>query len=298
MSDFQTSSRCRMAAAVIIFAGLLTACLGQDFLNAPLELDGFDHGWLVNVEPDEEFEVGLVANPLYPDVQWQLADFDPRLIEFDGSEHITTNCQPTDENPCPPGSEEEPFLAFSEFQFTGSMLGESPLSFELTVDGELVGACEYTIRVVEDACEGDIGIAANRCGLGDRDWDPDLGDRDWDVGVAVYEHGTRQTLGVGQVLAVSLPANTMHPEAPWQVAEIDPVVLAHQATAQGPARTPGDWDTSERDKPWQFLPVWRLTFKATGLGESPLMLEVVATGGRVDVFEITVNVVEDAPDRS
>ena len=67
MSDFQTSSRRRVAAAVIVLAGLLTACLGQDFLNAPLELDGLDHGWLVNVEPAEEFAVDLVAKPLHPD---------------------------------------------------------------------------------------------------------------------------------------------------------------------------------------------------------------------------------------
>jgi len=296
MSDFQTSSRCRMAAVVIIFAGLLTACLGQDFLNAPLELDGFDHGWLVNVEPDEEFAVSLVANPLYPDLQWQLADFDPPLLELGGTEHITTNCQPTEENPCPPGFEKEPFLAHSVFQFTGSMLGESPLSFELTVDGELVGICEYTIRVVEDACEGDIGIAANRCGLGDRDWDPGPGGRDWDIAVAVFEHGTRQTLGVGQTIGVVLPANAMHPEAPWQVAGIDPTVLSQKTTAQDPTRTPGDWDTSDRDKPWLILPMWSLTFEAEGIGESPLVLEVVVGGERVALFEVTVNVVEDAPD--
>ncbi len=288
MSDFQTSSRCRMAAVVIILAGLLTACLGQDFLNAPLELDGFDHGWLVNVEPDEEFTVDLIAKPLYADVQWQLAEFDPRLIEFEGSDHITSNCwEPTDENPCPAGLDEEPFLAHSAFRFTGTMLGESPLSFELTVDGEVVDVCEYTIRVVEDACDGDIGIAANRCGLGDRD--PDLF-------IPVFENESHQVFGVGENLDVTLSANAMHPEASWRIADIDPAVLSHLATAPDPTRPLGDWDTSDRDKPWHFLPLWRITFEAVGLGESPLRLEMLANGERVDVFEITVEVVDEAPD--
>lgn len=51
MSNFQTSSRCRMATVVILFAGLLTACLGQDFLNAPLRLDGLENRWLARESP-------------------------------------------------------------------------------------------------------------------------------------------------------------------------------------------------------------------------------------------------------
>lgn len=286
MSDFQTSSRRRMAAVVIILAGLLTACLGQDFLNAPLELDGFDHGWLVNIEPDEEFGVALVAKPLYPDVQWQLVEFDPRLMTFDGAEHITTKCQPTEENPCPPGINEEPFLAQSLFRFTGSMLGESPLSFELTVDGEVVDVCDYTIRVVEDACEGDLGIAANRCGLGDRD--PNMA-------IAIFEHESHRTFGVGETLEVTLPADALHPEALWQVAEVDATVLSLQSARADAVRTPGDWDTSDSAKPWHFLPLWRITFEAAGLGESPVVLEITVDGERVDFFEITVDVVEVTP---
>jgi hypothetical protein len=79
------------------------------------------------------------------------------LLEFNGSDHITSNCwEPTEENPYPSGLDEEPFLAHSTFQATGSMLGESPLRFELTVGDEVVDRCEYTIRVVEDAGDGDL----------------------------------------------------------------------------------------------------------------------------------------------
>jgi hypothetical protein len=94
--------------------------------------------------------------------------------------------------------------------------------------------------------------------------------------------------GLGETFSVTLAAHAQYPEAPWQVAELDPTVLALLATEQDPVRSPGDWNTSDDSKPWHFLPVWRITFEAIGDGESPLVLEVVSGGERVDVFEMTV----------
>lgn len=270
---------------ILVFATLVTGCLGQDFLDAPLELDSFDHGWVANVEPAEEFSVGLVANPLYPGVAWRLADFDDAVVSSLGSEHVTDACTPTEENPCPPDNELGPFLPVTRFGFVGGSPGESPLTFELEVNGRVVDVCSYTIAVVDDACEGDIGIAANRCGLGDRG--PDLE-------VAVYEHGGKMSVEPGDDFTVTLAASAMHPEAPWQVADIDPAVLELHTTTQDPARNVGDWDTSDPDKPWHFVPISRLTFEAIELGESPLVLEIVADGERIDLFEIAVSVIPEA----
>lgn len=284
VSDLRERLWRRVAAAVLLVAGLLlSACLGQDFRDAPLELERLDHGWRVNVEPTEEFSVGLVANPLYLDVPWQLADFDATVVEFAGSEHITAPCTPTQENPCPESALQESFVPHTIFRFTGVTAGESRLSFELEADGQVVDVCEYTISVVEDACEGDVGIAANRCGLGARN--PNLE-------VGIYEHGGQLTIEPGETFVVTLGANAMYPDAPWQVGEIDPSVLTLQGIGQDPARSPGDWDTSDRDKPWHFLPLWRLTFEGVDPGESSLVVEAVADGARVEVFEITVSVGE------
>ena len=281
MNGLRTHRRYIVVAALAV--GLASsACLGQDFLAAPLELGSLDHGWRVNVESNEEFGVSLVANPLYPDVPWRLAESDAGVVRLTGTEHDVDACAPGAENPCPEGAAQEPFLPVTTFRFVGAEAGESALDFELVVDGEVVDVCEYTISVVEDACEGDVGIAANRCGLGTRQ--PEYGE------VAIFDYGRTLNLGPGETFAVTLAANAMHPDAPWVVAEMDPGVLTLVTTEEDPARTPGDWDTSDREKPWHFLPIWRLTFEAVETGETPLVLEVVVDGEPVEVFEITVSV--------
>lgn len=268
------------ALAVAMLAAGLSACLGQDFLNTPLGLDRLDHAWKVNVEPNEEFTVDLVANALYQDVPWRLTGFDPGVVRFVTSDHITSGCTPSEENPCP--ESDDPIVPHTLFRFVGESAGESPLDFELVVDGQVVDITEYTIAVVADACEGDVGISANRCGLGNRD--PDFGE------LTVNEHGSEMTIETAETFTVTLAANAMHPDAPWQVTQIDPEVLRLQATAQDPARTPGDWDTSDRSKPWSFLPLWRLTFEGVGAGESPLRLQAAVDGEPIEVFEVTVSV--------
>ena len=93
---------------------------------------------------------------------------------------------------------------------------------------------------------------------------------------------------LGDTFTVTLAASAQYPEAPWQVVEFDPTVLALRATEQDPVRSPGDWDTSDDTKPWHFLPIWRTTFEAIGDGASPLILEVISSGERIDLFEMTV----------
>ena len=280
MTEFRRRSGLRLLTAIALTGGLvISGCLGQDFLAAPLELSHFDHGWRVNVERGEEFAVDLVANPLYPDVPWQLVDFDPAVVAHRRTDHITSQCMPTEENPCPPSIEMEPFLPSTRVDFAGVAEGESPLYFALEVDGVVADVTEFTIAVVADACEGDIGISANRCGLGDRS--PNLE-------VATFEHGIEMPVALGETFTVTLAANAQHPGIPWQVAQIDQTVLALRSTEQDPVRSPGDWDTSDDTKPWHFLPVWRTTFEAIGNGESPLILEVVSGGEQIDLFEMTV----------
>lgn len=284
MTDLRTRPRraaVSVGAAMALAGGLfLGACLGQDFLDAPLELSGLDHGWRVNVEPAEQFGVNLVANPLHPDVAWQLAEPNTAAVRLTGTEHVTEACTPSAENPCPEGIDQEPFLPMTIFRFVAVGGGQSTLDFELVVEGRVVDVCEYTVSVVDDACAGDVGIAANRCGLGTRQ--PEYGE------VFIVDHGRTLSIEPGENFSVTLPANAMHADEPWGVAEMDPRVLTLVTTREEPARTPGDWNTSDRDKPWHFLPIWHLTFEAVEAGESPLVLEVVADGGRIAVFEIYV----------
>jgi hypothetical protein len=273
-----------LVVGVIALASLYLMNVGSDFRDAPLELDRFDHGWRVNIEPDEEFSVDLFANPLHVDVPWQLADSNPAVVRLVDSEHMVAEDVP--ENLSPEESVEPGFfLPHSVFWFVAAAGGESPLTFELQVGGEVVDVTEFTLSVVQDACEGDVGIAANRCGLGDRD--PEYGF------LTIHEHGHRVTVQRGETFDLTLDANALHPQAPWQVVDVDTSILTLRSTTTDPARIPGDWDTSDRDKPWQFLPYWRFTFEAAAVGETPLVLEVVADGDRVEVYEVTVQVVED-----
>ena len=96
MGSFWERFRRLGVGVILLFATLITACLGQDFLDAPLELDNFDHGWVAKVEPEEEFSVGLVANPMYSDVPWRLVDFDDAVVSSLDSEHVTGACTPTE----------------------------------------------------------------------------------------------------------------------------------------------------------------------------------------------------------
>jgi len=282
VTESRHCSGLRLLAAGALVGGLVVSgCLGQDFLAAPLELTHFDHGWRVNVEPAEEFAVDLVANPLYPDVPWRLVDFDPAVVAHRRTNHITSQCRPTEENPCPVSSETEPFLPHTRFDFVGVAEGESPLHFALEVDGRPADVTEYSIAVVADACTEDVGISANRCG-----WD----DRSPNLEIATFEDGMTMPVELGETFTVTLAANAQYPEAPWQIVEIDPTVLALRATEQDPVRALGDWDTSDDTKPWHFLAIWRTTFEAIGYGTSPLILEVVSGGEQIDVFEIAVTV--------
>ena len=57
---------------------------------------------------------------------------------------------------------------------------------------------------------------------------------------------------------------------------------------------PGDWGPWEADTRHSFLPTWNLTIVGVALGESTLVLGISEDGTPVDLYELTVAVVEDA----
>jgi hypothetical protein len=82
--------RHRFPLPSFVLALLLAAgCLGQDFLDFPLDVDELDHGWRVSIEPGEQLDVGLMGNAVYPETPWQIAGFDSAVIELQHEEHET-----------------------------------------------------------------------------------------------------------------------------------------------------------------------------------------------------------------
>ncbi len=102
------------------------------------------------------------------------------------------------------------------------------------------------------------------------------------------DHGWLLAAQPGDTFSVNLPANAIHPDAPWQVVEFDPAVIELQSVVPDAVRTVGDWDNTDDSKPERFLPIWRFTFEAGGVGESSLMLELRVDGVQINVHELTV----------
>jgi hypothetical protein len=285
------SLRNRRFLRLLLTFGLAAAvgvgCLGNDFSNAPLSINERDHGWVAAVEPGEVLEVDLTGNAVYPEEPWRLADFDPAVIALD-SEHHETPRPPSGD---PDGMDPEDYdpgslISFSFFGFVGVSSGETPLRFEIVADGELIDIAEYTIAVVEDACEADTAAVANRCGGDGFQYHPQT---EWEA-----DHGRDLVLEPGGEIEVTLTANALYPDASWQVVESDPAVAAIESQALGAAREPGDFSDVDPDHSHSFLPAWIFTVRGVALGESPLVMEITVDGKRVDVYERTVLVVEDA----
>lgn len=273
--------------SIVLATALAAGCLGNDFRDATLSINEFDHGWLVAIEPEEQFDVGLTGNAVYPDAPWRIVEYDPAVIALDGEDHMTPRPPSGD----PEGSEAEDYdpgslVSSSFFGFTGLSLGETLLRFEIVVDGEAIDVAEYRVSVVEDACDAGTPAVANRCG----------GD-----GFA-YHSQVEFELAHGQELAVEpgtdthlrLTANALHPDSPWQLVDSDPDVVAVEVKPLGAARTRGDFSEVEAETPHSFLPAWDITIRGVALGEAPLVLEITVDGKPVDRYERTVLVVEDA----
>lgn len=262
-----------MSAALFVVAG----CLGQDFAESPLSLSELDHGWLATIEPGEEFDIGLKGNAAFPDVGWEVVEFDTSVIKL------------RDHGEAPLGEPEGVGFSVpsvSVFFFEGIALGETPVVFEFAVDGERIDVAEYSVAVVDDACDAGLGAVANRCGQAFSYQPQDL--TEFDLGQSVV-------LEPGTSLDLTLTANALHPEIPWEVARIDnDVVGIDGPTFVRADRQSGEWGPWESDSRHSFLPAWTFTIVGIGLGESELMLELAGEGKPLDLYVLNVAVVEDA----
>jgi len=256
---------------------LLVPACASDFEKATLGLRESDHGWLAVVEPGERFDVALANSSLHPDVAWEVAEFDATVIGLESQEQD----QPPDADPSSSG------LHVSIFGFAGLNLGETPLVFELWADGEQIDVAEFTIAVVEEACVAESGARANRCGRGFQFHPQNLTE---------LNHRSVVALEPGDGLDVTLTANALYPGSPWQVVEFDPTVIELQGPVSiAPDRVFGDWSAWEPDSRHSFLAAWSFTIVGAELGETPLVLDIEnGKGRRVDRYELTVFVVEDA----
>ena len=149
------------ALLVVFFAG----CLGNDFRSAPFGVEKWDSGWLLAIEPEEEFSVDLLGSSAYPGDQWSVAEFDDAVLRLTGEEHEEPR-PPSGDPEATEGGEHDPgsLVTHSRFVFEGVAVGETPLRFELVAGGQLIDVAEYAVVVVEDACDAGTAAVANRCG--------------------------------------------------------------------------------------------------------------------------------------
>lgn len=256
-------------------------CLGSDYLSQPASLSEWDHGWRVAIDSDERLDVGLRENPSYPGAEWQIVEVDASALQLEESFRAPS---PYDsERP----DDRQSLLSTSVFTFTGADTGESPLVFEIRVGDERVDLAEFAVAVVEDACAADLGLTAPRCG-------DDHLDNQGLRGLTEWDHGWSVPIESGEDLTVTLTANAVYPDVPWQITEYDPSVVEVQDGGPGDVRAAGDWDLSDPEKPESFLPISEFLVTAVGSGESPLVFEVRAGDRQVEVVEYTAVVADDA----
>ncbi|WP_062378112.1 hypothetical protein [Demequina pelophila] len=278
-------------ACVLVLAG----CLGNDFAAGGLAVEKGDHGWLLAIEPDETVDVGLLGSNAHPDAQWSVVDFDDEVITLTDTAVIPP---PTDQVQAPsgesnPGDDEDPgpsadpgtprFLATeTEFTFTGSALGTSPLRFELTAGGERIDVAEYTVEVVEDACGAPTAAIPNRCydAIGFGGAAPVTSELDYGQEIAVAD---------GASASVILRAAALHPDTPWEVTAYDDAVVAVDGPIPlGPARAPGDFSELDPTAAHSFLQAWEFRITGVGDGRTTLVLDLTADGLLIDTFEATI----------
>ena len=282
-----TGHRLSIPRLLLPFLVLLAGCLGSDFQDQALDIQKWDHGWVVAVEPGEAFSVNLYGNNAYPDLQWRVAEYDRALLQLDGEEHEKPRAPMLDVEAAEPDVYDEGILVSrSVFFFTGADLGETALRFEFVVDGTTVDIAEYTIEVVEDACEARTVAVANRCG----------GDGFATHPQVLHERnfGEEVELDSGSSIQLVLTANALHQDEPWQVTAYDDSVISIDGPiALAPARTAGDLGTElDADVSHSFLPASQFTVTGVAPGESLLVLEIAADGMRLDVFEMVVIVAD------
>lgn len=275
--------RWRMRFSVIGLAvgvGLLvTGCLGQDYLDQPLSFSEWDHGWLGVIDSGEMLDVGLRENPSYPGAEWQIVEFDASVLTLEESLHAPSP------RPAAP-DDQQSLLAGWVFIFSGASVGESTLAFEIRADGERVDLAEFTVSVVEDACATELGISAARCGGDQLDDQGQRGLTEWGSGWSVPIAPEEET-------TVTLTANAAYPDVSWLVVEHDPSVIEVRNNGTQDARSPGDWDLSDPNKPQSFLSISEFVVTGVDSGESALIFELRIGDRRIEAVEYTAVVADD-----
>jgi hypothetical protein len=264
-----------LAAASLAVSG--SAGCSSDFEDLPMGLDRADHGWLVSIEPDEPLEVGLIGSALYPDAQWRVTDLDESVVVLEQQDYDKL------------GQDLKDFTGDARATVTISFLravelGESPLTFELLgASGERVGIAEFVVRIVENSCDVDAGLVANRCGRTVVEQPQALTE---------IEHGWLVALEPGEQIDVVLTGNALYPDGAWQLDEADNSAISVADPINRPAdRTPGDWDSTSDAS---FLPTWTFAVTATDQGRARAEFSFHAENRLIDVYSVTFDVVQDA----
>jgi hypothetical protein len=169
-----------VVAAVVVVAGAVwfLRSAGSDYERSPIEV-GPTPGARVYVETGDEIDAGSLGHPDHPEAAWTVAGIDESVVEVLRSNHeprgtgipdaeflglmspvmqdLWTDVPDPDRPPdvVPDNEDEEPFWLwpFSTFGFAGRALGESEVTLELWVEGELIDTFGFTVTVVEDACD-------------------------------------------------------------------------------------------------------------------------------------------------
>lgn len=273
----------RVAVALLLVAS--AGCLGNDFREAQLGIEKWDHGWLVAIEPEEEFSVDLLGSSAYPGYQWEVAEYDSTVLELVGEEYEEPRPPAGDPNATEAGDYDPGSLVTrSAFRFAGIDLGQTPLRFELLADGELIDIAEYSVAVVDDACEAETAAVANRCGGPGFAYHPQV--------LFEYNFGEETAIEVGATVELVLTANALHQDLPWTVVDYDESVIGVEGPSElSPARSAGDFGEVDEESSHSFLPTWQYTITGVAPGRSALTLEIAVNGEPVDVFEMDVVVV-------
>jgi hypothetical protein len=268
-----------MSRILVLAAATSLGTIGcrSDYEKLPLGLDRADHGWLVSIEPDEPLDVGLLGSALHPDARWRITALDESVVELERQDFERLS------------RDLEDFTGDERATMTISFLravdvGESPLVFELVGDrGERVGVAEFTVSVVEDACDVDAGLVANRCGRNVTEST---------LGLTEIEHGWLVALEPGEQIDITLTGNALYADGAWELDHVDTSAVSVGNPTERPAdRAPGDWDpTSDAS----FLPTWTFAVTATELGRARTDFTFRAEDRTVDLYSVTFEVVKDA----
>lgn len=269
----------RLVTALLVL--LVASCLGSDFSSARLGVEKWDTGWLLAIEPEEEFSVDLLGSSAYPGEQWSVAEFDDAVLRLNGEEYEEPR-PPSGDPEATEGGEHDPgsLVTRSGFVFEGVALGKTPLRFELVVDGQLIDIAQFAVEVVEDACDADSAAVANRCGGDGFSYQPQM--------LHERNYGEETALEEGASTELVLHGNEAHPDAAWAITGYDERVV----TVTGPIvldlRNPGDFREVDIETPHSFLPAWGFTITGLAEGKTTLSLELAIDGQLLDEYETTL----------